>query len=943
MSIFNSSFPETIQNELYARQNNLLNRSNSNINSLIQPTAWIRMTSGVNTLKDDALKSDETKEYLDSDFDNTLAKQNVLSSILGGNENPQGDFIKGYTTKNRHGIRPLPGITGLDCQSFSANGSLRKVSIKFNCWDNSQLEIMEQLYMRPGYLICVEWGWTQELSTGKKLQLPKFGEKFLESGGEFQNKTLMQLYEIANNEVQSVNGNYDICLGKVQNFNWQLRKDNGYDCEVTIITYGEILDSWKINNIDLDTNISQKGIPLGDNSINLDSLGVSKYTEGKLCGILGDLNKYASAKFYAYQAAPVAFKVNLPNVGDINMYASDFSNDIIQTSDVVLSKATKGISTYITLGSLCDILNYYMLNSNLLKLSTFESASFACQAHPFQLPCDPNICLIKPQGWIDGFAFDQSREETFKVLPGKAPSVDISNKVLALIGNQNTELIYKSFLEILEKELTTNNLETSLNNIQQYIEYNIDIQKTVNNGDGTLNLKFKGSNKNYITKLDSNNNQTINLYDFLKLDKNTRIGFIQQDILPIAGTKNLVLFSDLITSKSTVSDGLFDYAKLTYPNVIKAFTQKIFPQNRWEINIMDNFESLNSLINKDRTFSQNTIDSFRPKQLEDVSKVLKNRFKDLEPFFIDPVNNNYRKGDISNIYLNLNFLYSLVKPREVNDDKNNKNEISLNAFIKDILSRVQNSIGSMNAFEIYADPIDNIAKIIDKDFVESQSVIPFLFDVDFNKSFITNHDIKSQIFPEQGTMVAISTQASSGKLGLNNKGLINYNIKTRNRFVNITSPSDSNTKIDTNFDVLDINNPFYLAVSQLSFYTSILKFRDDGNSENANNVNLTSLNNSLRDLIVYWDNKHSEDAYQSMPIPIVVGLEFPGIAGIRIGNIFSVEGGPRNILPASFGNDLDFLVRNIGQTISNNVWNIKIEGYPFKKNSNYDKVNKHIK
>jgi hypothetical protein len=272
----------------------------------------------------------------------------------------------------------------------------------------------------------------------------------------------------------------------------------------------------------------------------------------------------------------LAFETELPNVGKIDMFAITLDNDIMQTSNIILSESNKNVSSYITLGSLCNILNYYVLNSNILKLSTLDdkSLSFACQAHPFQLPCDPNICLIKPQGWIDGIAYKEGKEETYNILPGKEYSVDIKDKVLYLIGNQNTELIYKSFLEILEKELTTNNLETSLNNIQQYIEYNIDIQKTVNNGDGTLNLKFKGSNKNYITKLDSNNNQTINLYDFLKLDKNTRIGFIQQDILPIAGTKNLVLFSDLITSKSTVSDGLFDYAKLTYPNVIKYFYRK---------------------------------------------------------------------------------------------------------------------------------------------------------------------------------------------------------------------------------------------------------------------------------------------------------------------------------------------------------------------------------
>jgi 5'-deoxynucleotidase YfbR-like HD superfamily hydrolase len=39
----------------------------------------------------------------------------------------------------------------------------------------------------------------------------------------------------------------------------------------------------------------------------------------------------------------------------------------------------------------------------------------------------------------------------------------------------------------------------------------------------------------------------------------------------------------------------------------------------------------------------------------------------------------------------------------------------------------------------------------------------------------------------------------------------------------------------------------------------------------------------------------------------------------------------KKVLKDSFGNDFDFLVRNIGQTIDNNTWNVKIEGYPFKR------------
>lgn len=946
MSIFNSSFPETIQNELYARQNNLFKRNN--INSLVQPTAWIRMTSGVNTLKPDSLKSpvvdnegnqilDENGEvileYKDSDFDNNLAKNNVITNILGGNENPQGSFLKGYSLENRHGIRPLPGITSLDCQSFSPNGSLRKVSIKFNCWDNSQLEIMEQLYLRPGYLICVEWGWSQELSTGKKVILPNFGNKFLENK-EFHNKTLMELYEIANEEVQSVNGNYDICIGKVQNFNWKLRKDNGYDCDVTIITFGEILDSWKINNIDTDIIISKTGLPL-DNSINnLDEAGISKYAEGKLVGILNDLNNYALKYFKTNTYGTdllnksIAFKIQLPNISNnINMFVCNFDNDVINSDKIKLSKDNSShLNSYITLGSLCDILNYYVLNTNILKLSTtYKNNPLMCQTHPFQLPCNPSVCLIKPQGWIDGLVYNQSKDEIQKTESGIKPSNDKIN-IVKNIFNKENKIQFTSFLDLLESELKNNNLETALSNIQYYMEFFINIENSKSNTDGTLNLIF---NDSYIYKNElDNNKQAINLYKFLKLNEGIKI----------SGTySNLIGFEAIINKKINVD---FEHEKFAYPNIIKAITNKDYSSEFRKQDILGidiNTDPItyslleNSLINKLRPFNPNTTQAFQPIDLKSISETLNNRFKNLEPFFIEPAKNNYRKGNISNIYLNLDFLYSLIKPNDNIDDKNNKNEISLTSFIKDILNKVQNSIGSFNQFEIFADPIDNIAKIIDKDFVDSKEVKNiFLFDVDYNKSFIINHDIKSQIFPEQSTMVAIATQASSSKLGLKTTGLVKYNETTRNRFVELNSPNDIININNLNVNKIDVNNPFYLAISQLALYTSLLKLNDDNIA--VNNVNISALNNLLRDLIIYWDNKHPKEAYKSTPLPIIIGLEFPGIAGIRIGNIFNVEGGPKNILPASFveGN-LDFLIRNISHNINNNIWTSRIEGYPFNK------------
>ena len=54
----------------------------------------------------------------------------------------------------------MPGITSLDIATKSAYGSLRQAKLSFVVHNLKQLEIMELLYMRPGYPMVIEWQWT---------------------------------------------------------------------------------------------------------------------------------------------------------------------------------------------------------------------------------------------------------------------------------------------------------------------------------------------------------------------------------------------------------------------------------------------------------------------------------------------------------------------------------------------------------------------------------------------------------------------------------------------------------------------------------------------------------------------------------------------------------------------------------------------------------------
>jgi len=153
MSIFKEPFSQEIKDSLDIRQEIIGKdiRTPKELTFLNSKTSWVSLKSAV-----------------DVDGDSNLAKRNVLE---GGNlflGKPKfgvsNNITSAYSPKNTSGennvlgIRPMPGITSVNIRNIGAYGSTRKALVSFQCWDVKQLEILEQLYMRPGYIVLLEFG-----------------------------------------------------------------------------------------------------------------------------------------------------------------------------------------------------------------------------------------------------------------------------------------------------------------------------------------------------------------------------------------------------------------------------------------------------------------------------------------------------------------------------------------------------------------------------------------------------------------------------------------------------------------------------------------------------------------------------------------------------------------------------------------------------------------
>jgi murein DD-endopeptidase MepM/ murein hydrolase activator NlpD len=453
MSIFKESFKPNIKAQLTKRQEALEKRDFSSIQYLNSRNAWIRMSSAV------AVENDGGK----------LANANVLlggalsnSSLRTGVGNTGTEAYSSQTTggtPHRLGIRPMPGITGIEVKSKSAYGSLREVTVNFNCWDIKQLEDLELLYMRQGYTVLVEWGWIPYLdNNGALSSTVSFTDEVLE-GKKPKEDIWKNLYTKS-----SENGNYDGMYGKIKNYSWAARPDGGYDCTTTIITMGEIIESLKVNYGISQTKIATTGVfgLVGDASLFLKDGRLNKaYNQNFLAGMLSEIWEIANTGANSVPdltSKPITLKEDTCNFFKFRVDVAgkkENSEDSIQSSSNQI---------YIKLKDFLVLLNKYVLlsdgNKAIVEISVTEGnhqtpgKDLLCLGNRYQLSTDPTICQIKNMAWIDsktnlGIDTDASNLVTLVKIMNALPDSDNyfnkgdwKDKQLGVIGNIYVNLAY---------------------------------------------------------------------------------------------------------------------------------------------------------------------------------------------------------------------------------------------------------------------------------------------------------------------------------------------------------------------------------------------------------------------------------------------------------------------------------------------------------------------
>lgn len=914
MSIFKQSFDKEVQEQLDKRKEAFKTRSPKDLTYITSRNAWVRLTSGVNTIND----AEGTISY-----DDRLARKYILQ---GGTLNPDGSlksgigssFSNAYSNENyRLGLRPMPGITDINIKSRSAYGSLRDATINFNCWDIVQLEELEPLFMRPGYLALLEWGWSPYLKKDNNLEYLKTKSKFdifNPSGTLLEINT--QLYSAS---LQS-QGNYDSMLGKIKNYSWKFRPDGGYDCSVTLTSYGEVIESLKVNYTpstyyfptgSLTNGLLYQATDLGEEGSRV--IG-NYYQKNILAGTIFEL--YSYAKNYAAKNP----SRNIKDGFSLTSYSGTVKKDLnffikqietskdsaeTQTTDSFL---TDSVKVWVTLDSFLNILNKTVLPRATANKTEFpiveittkdnEGQDLLCVAHPLQVSVDPTVCLIDSEVWRN-LRVSSDLEQQIKI----KSQADVENMIAKCPYNV-ADNFKAPAAETLFRATNATSPEVTAREIDQYL----------NNNKGNIDSAVKALI------------YTFDLYLTVK-SETTVTGTAGQSI----STDAYYFNNKKITGKINLNSFLADEFDINLLFLVKKYTKNAITLDLLKIS----HDYITKAKQKAAIDSNKTITDARTSV--DKAQVGLKFLSSLDKKYFLP-NDSQKHGVIGNIYVNLGYLYSLsVNKGLESQDKKEKDEIALFDYIKSVMKGIQSSIGNVNNFEPHVRN-DSILEIIDINFAtppgkSAQELFGEIYEIPVQglESLVRNISFESQIFPEQSAMISIAASTRPSSLGTDTSTLTAYNRGIQNRIIPEIAPpypEDSNNLATLNYNIglnLGKLTPYFAGLE--SYFIDGFWFFDKEKISSFDVAKSSDYKNTLKDLIATTKNFFNDPNKFSAIIPTKLSFTIDGIGGIIIGNLFKV---PASFLPSGYkgnkkiGRQLGYIVTNLGHSIQNGDWTTEV-------------------
>jgi hypothetical protein len=528
-NIIGEPFPDYVNGQINIRQA----AHGSGINTFRTPdqlaylnskTAWVKLASSVKISGSFKSKDDN---IVPGSW-GKLAKENVLfsgiSSLSDGILTPKSTVEEKYQHSSGFGFVPMPGIidASVKCEN---RGSIKKATVNIKCYSPEQFRILEVLYLRLGYTLFLEWGWSNYLDNDGKLHsdystliegvVAKDKSSFFDLDTNSKYTEFLKKIEAYR---KGKDGNYDGLLCKVSNFSWNFSADGSYDIQLTLISMGDVIESLKTNvtpSKDIVKYITKVYSLYGDET---NEEGLTNADEKTPPAPANDL---ISAYFFL-QRTFVAdsnlnpnywIKLDPPNPNEEIIFGKDGTSKVASifikqdTNFEFEPKAEKTDFLYFSYNTLEDDedkLNnegFYVRFGHLIKFikentilkiegskdriieidEDFENAKM--YVFPYQVSLDPRVCIVGTNELL-------SRKIFYNNLPewndGKGNGANIANiylncaMVSRVLGEKQDEEGNISLYEVLSTICSELNLALgSVNNLETIIDEEINSIKII--------------------------------------------------------------------------------------------------------------------------------------------------------------------------------------------------------------------------------------------------------------------------------------------------------------------------------------------------------------------------------------------------------------------------------------------------------------------------------
>lgn len=379
--------------------------------------------------------------------------------------------------------------------------------------------------------------------------------------------------------------------------------------------------------------------------------------------------------------------------------------------------------------------------------------------------------------------------------------------------------------------------------------------------------------------------------------------------------ENFIIYTENLAPYFTIDSAYYKADGKTIATPLSTFPGHISGDPKVCIIPGDNFASVENLGEQGIKLNFN-------KQLGITAQIKAQLSKNVKAPFVDP--NNPFIGNMMSIYVNFDVI--------INSILNNTEEdgtVKFIKFIKDILSKIKDALGGIHEFETRFIEEENEfsiyeqgSHILDQYNDTRRKLVTFSpYGMTSSRGSIAkNISFSSELTNEFATQISIGAQANGNQVGENATAYSTYNQGLIDRI----EPLKLTTKDGKDPQQTKTGKTIETIIEKMTPLIGAL-YAQDVLSRKYTQESITALKNLNKDYARFLQGYWVQQEQACQPpffIPFNLSLTLEGISGIKLFEKFVLDD---SILPYTYKNKVDFLVKSLTHTVQSEKWETKLE------------------